>query len=106
MVGRIPKSVYGAVEDDTEWQLGTSSTEVYWCLATMEAFGPDDGYAHATTDSSPDATPDSRADAGPDPHADPDPRANVHHPDPAAAPDLPPLTTNATTQRPAYHPGR
>jgi len=42
------KSAYGAVEDDTEWQLGTSSTEVYWCLATMEAFGPDDGYAHAT----------------------------------------------------------
>jgi len=42
------KSAYGAVEDDVEWQLGTSSTEVYWCLATMEPFGPDDGFAHAT----------------------------------------------------------
>lgn len=42
------KSAYGAVEDNTEWQLGTSTTEVYWCLATMEAFGPDDSYAHAT----------------------------------------------------------
>jgi hypothetical protein len=41
------KSAYGAV-DDTEWQEGTSSTEVYWCLATMEPFGPDDSYAHAT----------------------------------------------------------
>lgn len=42
------KSAFGAIEDNTEWQLGTSTTEVYWCLATMEAFGPDDGYAHAT----------------------------------------------------------
>jgi len=41
------KSAYGATED-TDWQLGTSSTETYWCLATMEAFGPDDSYAHAT----------------------------------------------------------
>lgn len=43
------KSAFGAVEDNEAWQLGTSSTEVYWCLATMEAFGPDDDYAHATT---------------------------------------------------------
>ncbi len=42
------KSSFGAVEDDTSWQDGTSTIEVYWCLATMEAFGPDDGYAHAT----------------------------------------------------------
>jgi hypothetical protein len=41
------KSAYGAVEDNTDWQRGTSSTEVYGCLATMEAFCPDDGYAHA-----------------------------------------------------------
>jgi len=26
---------------------GTSSTEAYWCLRTMEAFGPDDGPADA-----------------------------------------------------------
>jgi hypothetical protein len=42
------KSAFGSHVDDTEWQLGTSTTEVYWCLATMEAFGPDDGYVHAT----------------------------------------------------------
>jgi hypothetical protein len=42
------KSGHGAVEDDVAWQEGTSTTEAYWCLATMEAFGPDDGYAHAT----------------------------------------------------------
>lgn len=38
----------GKMVDATDWQLGTSSTEVYSCLATMEAFGPDDSYAHAT----------------------------------------------------------
>ena len=43
------KSAFGAIEDNEEWQLGTSTVEVYWCLATMEAFGPDDNYAHATT---------------------------------------------------------
>ena len=42
------KSGYGASEHNTAWQLGTSTTEAYWCLATMEAFGPDDSYAHAT----------------------------------------------------------
>ncbi len=42
------KSGYGAVEDDVAWQLGTATTEVYWCLATMEAFGPDDSFAHST----------------------------------------------------------
>ena len=42
------KSAFGAVEDGTDWQQGSSTTEVYWCLATMEAFGPDDSYAHAT----------------------------------------------------------
>jgi hypothetical protein len=42
------KSAHGAIVDNTAWQLGTSTTEAYWCLATMEAFGPDDGYVHAT----------------------------------------------------------
>ena len=46
------KSAYGAVEDDVDWQLGTAPNEVYWCLATMEAFGPDDDHAHATVCSS------------------------------------------------------
>lgn len=43
------KSAHASVEEDTAWQHGTSTTEVYWCLATMEAFGPDDNYAHAST---------------------------------------------------------
>lgn len=42
------KSAFGTNIDDDSWQLGTSTTEVYWCLATMEAFGPDDNYVHAT----------------------------------------------------------
>ena len=29
------------------WQAGLSTTAVYWCLATMETAGPDDGFAHA-----------------------------------------------------------
>jgi len=41
------KSAFDANVDD-DWQLGASTTEVYWCLSTMEAFGPDDGYVHAT----------------------------------------------------------
>jgi hypothetical protein len=42
------KSAFGAVENNLDWQLGTATSEVYWCLATMEAFGPDDSYVHAT----------------------------------------------------------
>jgi hypothetical protein len=42
------KSSFGAIVDNTAWQLGTGTSEVYWCLATMEAFGPDDNYVHAT----------------------------------------------------------
>jgi hypothetical protein len=42
------KSAFGAMENNTAWREGTSPNEVYWCLATMEAFGPDDDYAHAT----------------------------------------------------------
>jgi hypothetical protein len=30
-----------------DWRHGDSTTAVYWCLATMETAGPDDGYAHA-----------------------------------------------------------
>ncbi|AUX19696.1 uncharacterized protein SOCEGT47_001480 [Sorangium cellulosum] len=29
-----------------DWRYGASSTAVYWCLATLETAGPDDGYAH------------------------------------------------------------
>ena len=42
------KSAFGGMVDNDAWQLGTSTTEAYWCLATMEAFGPDDGLVHAT----------------------------------------------------------
>lgn len=41
------KSGHGAIVNNHHWQLGTSPTEAYWCLATMEAFGPDDEHAHA-----------------------------------------------------------
>ncbi len=28
------------------WKLGNETTEAYWCLATMEPFGPDGSYCH------------------------------------------------------------
>ena len=37
-----------ATFDNTARQDRTATSEVYGCLATMEAFGPDDGYVHAT----------------------------------------------------------
>ncbi|HXU73632.1 MAG TPA: hypothetical protein VN947_30145 [Polyangia bacterium] len=37
------KTSFGAGD---EWKRGESPTAVYWCLATMEAFGADDGYCH------------------------------------------------------------
>ena len=40
------KTAYGAGERGAEWKRGESTTAVYWCLATMEAFGADDGYCH------------------------------------------------------------
>jgi hypothetical protein len=39
------KTSFGA---SNEWKRGESPTAVYWCLATMEAFGADDGYCHPT----------------------------------------------------------
>jgi len=29
------------------WQDGESTTAVFWCLKTMDNFGPDDDFAHA-----------------------------------------------------------
>ena len=46
---RTKNAFTGAHDDDPEstpWQFGESSTAVYWCLGTMETFGPDDGLAH------------------------------------------------------------
>ena len=43
------KSSFGSIvgSETAPWRHGTSPTEAYWCLATMEAFGPDDNYVHA-----------------------------------------------------------
>jgi len=40
------KTAYGVGERGALWKLGDSTTAVYWCLATMEAFGADDGFCH------------------------------------------------------------
>jgi len=40
------KTSYGAGERGAEWKRGESTTAVYWCLATMESFGADDGFCH------------------------------------------------------------
>ncbi|HEX8951692.1 MAG TPA: hypothetical protein VF945_07590 [Polyangia bacterium] len=40
------KTSYGVGDRGAEWKRGESTTAVYWCLATMEAFGADDGYCH------------------------------------------------------------
>ncbi len=37
------KAAFGSVVGEEDWQLGHSSTAVYWCLATMEHVGPDEG---------------------------------------------------------------
>ena len=38
------KRAYGEVESDAEpsWSSGLLATDCYWCLRTMEAWGPDD----------------------------------------------------------------
>ena len=42
------KAAYGSnISDESAWQRGETSTAPYWCLATMEAFGPDDGLVDA-----------------------------------------------------------
>ena len=40
------KTSYGTSERGAEWKRGDSPTAVYWCLATMEAFGADDNFCH------------------------------------------------------------
>jgi hypothetical protein len=40
------KSAFGAVEGE-DWSEGKDTTAVHWCLATMEAFGPDERHVHA-----------------------------------------------------------
>ncbi len=40
------KTYFGAAAEGALWKLGRSTTASYWCLATMEPFGPDDAYCH------------------------------------------------------------
>jgi hypothetical protein len=35
------------VGDAADWRHGESTTAAYWCLATLEAGGPDGDFAHA-----------------------------------------------------------
>jgi hypothetical protein len=42
------KMAFGSlVTGAPDWRAGESTTAAYWCLRTMEAGGPDDGFAHA-----------------------------------------------------------
>jgi hypothetical protein len=34
-------------DDAVGWDAGYVSTATYWCLATMEPVGPDEGFVHA-----------------------------------------------------------
>ena len=37
---------YVSGDEEMDWQDGSSSTAVFWCLKTMDTAGPDDGFAH------------------------------------------------------------
>ncbi len=39
------KSAFGS-EQGASWQRGDSGTDVFWCLNSMECFGPDEGHVH------------------------------------------------------------
>lgn len=42
------KHAFGSFGPDVPaWQEGRSSTAVFWCIATMDHAGPDDGRVHA-----------------------------------------------------------
>lgn len=42
---KIPPSSWE--ELGTPWEHGEASNATYWCLDTMDAAGPDDGFVHA-----------------------------------------------------------
>ena len=44
------KTAFGTLADTDSppWQLGESTTAIFWCLATMQSAGPDDSYCHPT----------------------------------------------------------
>src|SRR5205085_8639047 len=44
------KTAFGTFEGAPhDWQLGDSTTAVYWCLLTMATSGPDNEFAHPQT---------------------------------------------------------
>jgi hypothetical protein len=40
------KSAFGADATGARWRRGESTTAAYWCLGTMECFGPDESWVH------------------------------------------------------------
>jgi hypothetical protein len=40
------KTAFGVGAEGALWKLGESTTAAYWCLGTMEPFGPDDSFCH------------------------------------------------------------
>ena len=40
------KTAFGAGGEAALWKLGRSTTAAYWCLDTMEPFGPDGRFCH------------------------------------------------------------
>ena len=40
------KTAFGSDGTPGEWRWGESTTAVYWCLRTMETFGPDGVFSH------------------------------------------------------------
>jgi hypothetical protein len=40
------KSAFNADPEGAQWKQGDSTTDAFWCLATMEPFGPDGLYCH------------------------------------------------------------
>ncbi len=40
------KTSFGVHAEDALWKLGRSTTAAYWCLRTMEPYGPDDSFCH------------------------------------------------------------
>jgi hypothetical protein len=41
------KTAFGSDGGPGDWKFGDSTTAVYWCLRTMETFGPDGNFCHA-----------------------------------------------------------
>ena len=41
------RGAYAEIPGMTTSEAGTSSIDAYWCLRTMEAFGPDEQLVHA-----------------------------------------------------------